>query len=91
MVAPQQTTQCSRRGTIRPSQRSPQATRRRLPGLPGLPGLPDRSAGPNSVNVETVNVNVASGDPDVIAAGIADALTEQLHDTAENFDSDVAR
>ena len=57
-------------------------------GRGSSPGPVNRS---NSVNVEQVNVNVASGDPDVIAAGIADALTEQLHDTAENFDSDIAR
>ena len=51
-------------------------------GRGSSPGPVSRS---NSVNVEVVNVNVARGDPDVIAAGIADALTEQLHDTAENL------
>ena len=68
---------------------------------PIAPGLAAASAGgggsvttlnrSTSINVEKVEVNADGGDPTVIATGIAAKLSEQLHNTAEDFDSSVAR
>ena len=44
-----------------------------------------------SVNVERIDINAEGGDPDTIASQVGDSLREQLHNTAEDFDSDVVR
>ena len=67
---------------------------------PIAPGLAGASSGGGSVTtssratsivVEKIEVNAEGGDPTVIATGIAAKLSEQLHNTAEDFDSSVAR
>ena len=44
-----------------------------------------------SVTVERIEINADGGDPDLIAARVGESLREQLHNTAEDFDTDVVR
>ena len=44
-----------------------------------------------SINVERIDVNAEGGDPNLIASQIGSKLSEQLHNAAEDFDSNVAR
>ena len=68
---------------------------------PIAPGLASASSGGGgavaysvpsyNITVEKIEVNAEGGDPTVIATGIAAKLSEQLHNTAEDFDSSVVR
>ena len=43
------------------------------------------------MNVERIEINAEGSDADAISAQIGESLSEQLHNTAEDFDSDVDR
>ena len=44
-----------------------------------------------SITVERIEVNAEGADADELSARLGDSLREQLHNTAEDFDSDVVR
>ncbi len=60
------------------------------PSRPGSRAPINRTTTTN-VQVETLNVNVPSGDPDVIAAGVQGAISDQYRNAAEDHDAGYAR